>query len=68
MLNGGGVKKGSVAIVGAKQEGRPYPITDTLIVSFVAEQFTGIDLDGDIVTIKGQRYFINVRDNVLVRC
>lgn len=68
MLNGGGVRNGRVAIVGARQEGRTFPITDALIVDFVAEQFPGIDLNGDIVTIKDHRYFISVRDNVLVRC
>lgn len=68
MLDGGGVKNGHVAIVGTRQEGRTFPITDALIVNFVAEQFPGINLNGDIVTIKDQRYFINVRDSVLVRC
>lgn len=47
---------------------KPKAITDENIIAFIWSHFPGIEFDGDVVMIKGHRYFISVRDNVLVRC
>lgn len=68
MIHGDGCKKGETVFVEARTSIKNTPITDKNIIGLVAERFTGIDLDGDMIIINGEAYFINVRESVLFKC